>query len=145
MFRILNLLKKYAVYLAFLQAWLATLGSLYFSEIRNFTPCPLCWYQRILMYPLIFILAVGLIRKDKNVAYYVLPMSILGAVIALYQYLLQMGTAVKNIPIQCDAFGSCEQIETIYFGFITIPFLSLVAFVIISFLMIIGLTIKTKK
>lgn len=145
MSQILNLLKKYAVYIAFLQAWLATLGSLYFSEIRHFTPCPLCWYQRILMYPLIFILAVGLIRKDKNVAYYVLPMSILGTVIALYQYLLQMGTAVKNIPIQCDAFGSCEQIETIYFGFITIPFLSLSAFVIISFLMIIGLLANNKK
>jgi len=145
MFRVLNFLKKYAVYLAFLQAWIATLGSLYFSEIRNFTPCPLCWYQRILMYPLIFILAVGIIRKDKNVAYYALPMSILGAIIALYQYLLQMGTAIKNIPIQCDAFGSCEQIETIYFGFITIPFLSMTAFVIISLLMIIGLTIKTKR
>ena len=145
MFRVLNFLKKYAVYLAFLQTWIATLGSLYFSEIRNFTPCPLCWYQRILMYPLIFILAVGIIRKDKNVAYYALPMSILGAIIALYQYLLQMGTAIKNIPIQCDAFGSCEQIETIYFGFITIPFLSMTAFVIISLLMIIGLTIKTKR
>ena len=145
MFRVLNFLKKYAVYLAFLQAWIATLGSLYFSEIRNFTPCPLCWYQRILMYPLIFILAVGIIRKDKNVAYYALPMSILGTIIALYQYLLQMGTAIKNIPIQCDAFGSCEQIETIYFGFITIPFLSMTAFVIISLLMIIGLTIKTKR
>jgi len=145
MFRVLNFLKKYAVYLAFLQTWIATLGSLYFSEIRNFAPCPLCWYQRILMYPLIFILAVGIIRKDKNVAYYVLPMSILGTIIALYQYLLQMGSAIKNIPIQCDAFNSCEQIETIYFGFITIPFLSLAAFVIISLLMIIGLTIKTKK
>lgn len=142
---ILIFLKKYAVYLAFLQAWIATLGSLYFSEIRHFTPCPLCWYQRILMYPLIFILTVAIIRKDKGVGYYVLPMSILGAVIALYQYLLQMGTAVKDIPIQCDAFGSCEQIETIYFGFITIPFLSLTAFVIISLLMIIGLVVKTKK
>ena len=141
----LKILKKYAVYIAFLQAWIATLGSLYFSEIRHFTPCPLCWYQRILMYPLIFILAVAIIRKDKNVAYYVLPMSILGAVIALYQYLLQMGTAIKNIPIQCDAFGSCEQIETIYFGFITIPFLSLAAFVIISLLMIIGLLANNKK
>ena len=145
MSHVLIFLKKYAVYLAFLQAWVATLGSLYFSEIRDFAPCPLCWYQRILMYPLIFILAVGIIRKDKNVAYYVLPMSILGVIIALYQYLLQMVTSIKNIPIQCDAFGSCEQIEIIYFGFITIPFLSLVAFVIISFLMIIVLITNNKK
>ncbi|KKQ89592.1 MAG: Protein disulfide oxidoreductase [Candidatus Curtissbacteria bacterium GW2011_GWC2_38_9] len=145
MSHVLIFLKKYAVYLAFLQAWGATLGSLYFSEIRGFAPCPLCWYQRILMYPLIFILTVAIIRKDKNVAYYVLPMSILGVIIALYQYLLQMGTAIKNIPIQCDAFGSCEQIEIIYFGFITIPFLSLAAFVIITFLMIIGLLANNKN
>ena len=87
---IILLVKQYAIYVAFLQAWLATLGSLYFSEIRDFRPCLLCWYQRILMYPLIIILGVAIFRKDKNAAYYVLPMSIMGVAIAFYQYLLQV-------------------------------------------------------
>ena len=143
--KLLLLIRKYALYIAFLQAWVATLGSLYFSEIRHLPPCLLCWYQRIAMYPLILILAVGIVRKDKNVPWYVLPLSIIGALIALYQYLLQMTTLSNVTPISCDILGSCEEVQVLYLGFITIPFLSLAAFVIISFLMIIGLTIKTKK
>ena len=134
--RLIRYIKQYALYIAFLQAWVATLGSLYYSEIKHLPPCTLCWYQRILMYPLIIILGVAILRKDKNVVYYVLPFSILGAVIALYQYLLQMTPLKEPSVISCDALGSCSEIQIIYFGFITIPFLSLAAFVLINALML---------
>lgn len=141
--------ERWALYIAFVQAWLATLGSLYFSEIRHWTPCLLCWYQRILMYPLIIILGVGIWRKDKNVAYYVLPMSIIGGVIAFYHYMLQM-TPLKDLtPIACNAYGPCTEVRALTFGavtlpkFVTIPFLSLAAFLVITAMMVIIL--KTKK
>src|SRR3989344_142120 len=107
-------IKKYALYIAFIQAWVATLGSLYFSEIKHLEPCVLCWYQRILMFPIAIILAVAIIRKDKNVAYYVLPLSILGALVAFYQYLLQM-TALKQVNlISCSSLEPCSAIQVIY-------------------------------
>ena len=62
----IKVIKKYALYIAFIQAWVATLGSLYFSEIKHLEPCVLCWYQRILMFPIAIILAVAIIRKDKK-------------------------------------------------------------------------------
>ncbi len=139
----LKLLSKYAIYIAFLQAWTATLGSLYFSEVRGLVPCILCWYQRILMYPLAIIFAVALFRhKDKNVAYYALPLSIIGAIIALYQYLLQW-TILKDLtPITCNAYAPCSDKQVVYLGFITIPFLSLMAFLLITILSIILIRYK---
>lgn len=134
--------KKYAIHLAFLQAWSAVVGSLYFSEIRHFAPCILCWWQRIFMYPIAVILAVALVRKDKQVFYYVLPLSTVGAVVALYQYLLQM-TPLKNVAeLSCSSLNPCSQTQILYLGFITIPFLSLIAFLTITALMVF---LKLKK
>lgn len=139
----MGLIKKYILHIAFIQAWLATLGSLFYSQIIGLVPCELCWYQRILMYPLVIILSVALIRKDKNVAYYVLPMSVLGAAIALYQYLLQM-TPLGAIELtKCVITTPCSKIDAIYFGFITIPFMSLISFLVISITMY--LLVKSKK
>lgn len=129
-------LGKVALYLALLQSIVATLGSLYFSEVRHFTPCVLCWYQRILMYPLVLIISVGILRKDKNVFAYVLPMSILGSLVALYQVLLQNGVLPQSIA-PCTLAASCETKYTGYFGFITIPLMSLTAFTVISLCMLI--------
>ena len=86
--KLISLLSKYALYSAFLQAWVASLGSLYFSEIAKFPPCVLCWYQRICLYPLVAILTVGILRGDKKVYLYVLPLSISGLIIAIYHNLL---------------------------------------------------------
>ena len=95
------------------------------------------------MYPLAIILPVAIIRKDKNVAYYVLPLSFIGASIAFYQYLLQM-TPLANInPVSCSAYQACSQIDKLYFGFITIPFLSLIAFSVITVLML--LVVKNRN
>src|SRR3989338_5078143 len=135
--------KKYAIYLAFLQVWTAVLGSLYFSEIKGLTPCFLCWVQRIFMYPLIFILTVAILRKDRNVAYYVLPLSVTGALVGLYQYLLQMTPLSRVEAVTCSATAPCSAIQIMFFGFITIPFLSMTAFIVISALMLIIL--KTGK
>jgi len=143
--KILKFIYKYALYIAFLQAWAAVLGSLYFSEVRRDIPCLLCWYQRILMYPVAVIFPISIIRKDKNVVYYVLPLSITGMIIATYQYLLQMTSLSQVTPINCDALGSCSAMQEIFLGFITIPLMSLLAFSTITFLMLVILKFKNDK
>ena len=137
--------KKYAIYLAFLQVWAAVLGSLYFSEIKGLTPCFLCWVQRIFMYPLIFILTVAIWRKDKSVPYYVLPLSVTGALVGLYQYLLQMTPLSKVEAVTCSATAPCSAIQIMFFGFVTIPFLSMSAFIVITALMLVILKTKSAK
>ncbi len=128
-------LKNYGLYLAWIIAIVATSGSLYFSEVRKFIPCTLCWYQRILMYPLVILLGIASYRHDKNIVVYVLPMSLLGGGIALYHYLEQKIPGV-GVPEICSVGVPCNVQWINWLGFITIPFLSLTAFVLISLLLI---------
>lgn len=134
---------KYSVYLALILSIAATLGSLYYSEIRNFAPCTLCWYQRIFMYPLIIILTVGILRKDKKLYYYVLPMSIIGAFFALYHVLLQKGIIPQLAP--CVTGISCKVSYIEYFGFITIPLMSFATFAIITVCMLLYKSYQKKQ
>lgn len=135
---------KNIVYLAWFQALAATFGSLYYSEIRHFTPCLLCWYQRIFMYPLVLIIAVGILRKDTKMYLYVLPMSILGMIIALYHNLLQYQILPETIA-PCSLGASCTTRYTGYFGFITISLMSLTAFLVITLSLLIYRKIVNKK
>lgn len=139
-----KLLKNYALIIAFLLAWSATIGSLFLSEILHFPPCNLCWYQRILMYPLAVIFIVAIKRKDPNVAYYALPLSVMGIVVALYHYMLQMGIIFKENILSCSLSTPCTNIQVQLLGFITLPFLSLIAFLLITFLMLFMLKSKNK-
>ncbi len=124
-------LKRYAPHIAFAQALIATSGSLYFSEIMKLPPCVLCWYQRIAMYPLVIILAVGVLRRDAKVWQYALPFSLTGLIIAIYHNLLYWKIIPESIT-PCMLGISCTTKFFEWFGFITIPFLSLVAFTIIT-------------
>lgn len=114
---------------AWMVALVATLGSLYYSEIRHFLPCELCWYQRILMYPLAIILGIAVWRSDFKVRIYALPLAAIGAPISLYHYLVEkvpgFGVTACKPPVPCNV----EYVN--YFGFITIAFMALVAFVAI--------------
>ena len=120
-------LKLNALYIAWATALGATAGSLFFSNILNFPPCVLCWYQRIFMYPLALILGVGILAKDTKVHLYVLPLAAIGWVIALYHNLLYYSLIPDSIT-PCTSGISCTTKFIQYLGFITIPFLSLAAF-----------------
>ena len=124
---------SYATQLAFGPAIAAMLGSLYFSEIRGFIPCELCWYQRILMYPIVVILLVGIFNDDWLLPKYTLPLSITGMGVSTYHYLLQNHVFGSSI---CSAGVSCAVREINIFGFITIAFLALIAFTLITILML---------
>jgi disulfide bond formation protein DsbB len=122
--------QQYGAYLAFGAALAAMLGSLYYSEIVGFVPCTLCWYQRILMYPLTVIILVGILREDTSVPAYVLPLSILGIGMSSYHYLLQLG--VIHHSAVCSVGVPCGLRYVNYLGFVTIPLMALTAFVVIT-------------
>lgn len=121
---------QYGPYLAFAAALTATLGSLYYSEIAGFIPCTLCWYQRILMYPLTVITLVGILKHDDGLPEYVLPFSIVGVGVSSYHYLIQTG--VVGHSGACTVGLPCDLRWVNYFGFVTIPLMALTAFVIIT-------------
>lgn len=134
---------KTFLYVAWIQSLLALLGSLYFSEVMDLPPCVLCWYQRILMYPLALILAIGMLRKDKGLHLYVLPFSILGFAVAVYHNLLYWQILPESVA-PCEAGISCTTKFFEWFGFITIPFLSLVALTIITVCMLLFRKLNNK-
>lgn len=129
----MKFIKENLMQLALLIATLSTVGSLYFSEILKLPPCILCWYQRIMMYPLVIILLIGLIKKDKYLAYLVLPFAILGVIISGYHNLLYYGLIPESIT-PCTQGVSCTTKQIEILGFITIPLLSLVSFTTITLL-----------
>ncbi|MEJ2667251.1 MAG: disulfide oxidoreductase [Deinococcales bacterium] len=122
------------LYLAWLVALAATLGSLYFSEVRHFVPCTLCWYQRILMYPLAIVLGIASYRQASTIRLYVLPLSILGIGFATY-HVLEQHIPGFGAPGLCKAGIPCSLHYIDWLGFITIPLLSLVAFALITLLL----------
>lgn len=96
---LLTALGQISRYVALLAACLAMGGSLFFSEVLGWIPCTLCWYQRILMYPLTVLLAVSIIRRDNGFHWYILPFSLVGASVSLYHYLLIKPTGSRRRPV----------------------------------------------
>lgn len=139
---------KFSLHFALIVSLVATLGSLFYSEIAKYDPCKLCWFQRIFMYPQVFLLSLGILKKDKNITDYSILLSVIGGLIAVYHYYLQRGGA-SIFP--CSAVGysvSCSQNFVMEYGYITIPMMSLTAFLLmISFSIIhkIGLKDRSKK
>lgn len=127
----------YSRYIALLTAWVATCGSLFFSEVLGWQPCLMCWYQRILMYPLAIILPIGILRRDSKLHLYALPFPLIGMFVSLYHYLLIKTTIFP--PPACSVSVPCTVDYIDWFGFINIPFMALTAFIIIAAMMFISM------
>ena len=112
----------------------ATLGSLFFSEIMDVPVCVMCWYQRIAMYPLVLILAIGLFPFDANVIRYAGPLAIVGWLIALYQLLLIAGVVPEKAQPCVEAIP-CTETHISLLGFLNIPTLSLLTFSVLGVLL----------
>ena len=123
------------VFICWLIACVSALGSLFFSEIMDFPPCSMCWYQRIFMYPLVILFLIGLFPFDRSVIKYTLPISSIGCGFALYHTLLYYGYIPENMQ-PCSQGVSCAEKYLEVFGFISIPMLSLMAFITITALLI---------
>lgn len=123
------------LFTAWLLAAVATLVSLFFSEVMGMKPCILCWYQRIFMYPLVIILLAGMFPVDPRVVRYALPLAVIGWLFAVYHYLLYSGFIPEGLQ-PCDQDASCAEINLQLFGFITIPMLSILAYTAIIALLV---------
>lgn len=131
------------IFISWIIATISTLGSLFFSEVMEFPPCVLCWYQRIAMYPLVFIFLVGSFQKADATWAFSLPLVISGWIISLYHNLLHYEIVPENAS-PCLEGVSCSTVYVNWFGFITIPLLSFIAFSLLGLLLII-LKKKLKK
>ena len=123
------------VFLAWLTATLATLGALFMSEIMALAPCVLCWYQRIFMFPLVVILALGLFPFDPKVVRYALPLGVIGLAVAAFHLLLMAGYIPETLT-PCRQGIPCSTVQIEWFGFLTIPLLSFLAFLTINVLLL---------
>lgn len=132
----INFIKKNALNLAFAGSLIATMGSLYFSEIAGFPPCVLCWYQRVAMYPLVIIIGAAIYTKDRNVLIPAFILAIPGWLIAVYHNLLYYNI-LPEAAAPCVAGISCTTKFIEWLGFLTIPLLSLLGFTAIIVLLII--------
>ena len=110
---------------------IATLGSLYFSEIRGYIPCDLCWYQRIFMYPIVIMTTIAYLQQNARIAVTTATFSIIGGCISLYHYGLQKLSFLQESAPACTS-GSCIGQYINWFGFVTIPLLALTAFILIT-------------
>lgn len=115
-------------YLAWIIALVATAGSLFFSEVMQLPPCVLCWYQRIAMYPLVIIIGVGIVTRDRRMKNYALPVCLIGLAISIYHNLLYYNLIPESIA-PCAEGVSCTSRQIEWLGFITIPLMALTAFV----------------
>jgi disulfide bond formation protein DsbB len=119
------------IFFAWVVALVATLGSLFFSEVMYFVPCTLCWYQRLCMYPLAIILLVGLLTHDRNVLKYSFIFVLLGLFFSIYHNLIHY-EIIPESASPCVMGVPCSTKYIEWFGFITIPMLSLIAFIFIT-------------
>ncbi|MFS1516051.1 disulfide oxidoreductase [Bacillus sp. SCS-151] len=136
-----NNLNNY-LFISWAVSLIATLGSLFFSEVMMFIPCELCWYQRILMYPLVIILGIALVKKDYSISLYSFVLSTIGGLISIYHLSIQKISFMGEHSLSCGMIP-CNVEYINWMGFITIPFLALIAFVLISIFSLI--TMKTYK
>ena len=133
----------YELWLAFLVSAIATGGSLFFSEIANFVPCELCWYQRICMYPLSIITLLAALANDHKVARYLLPLPVVGACISIYHLLVENGVVTQTQACLLSAPGGCATKWIDEFGYVTIPTLALTAFALVfAFLLFAALDLR---
>lgn len=126
-----KLLLEHGLYVSWAIALIATLGSLYFSEVIGYIPCSLCWVQRIFMYPLAVILGIAAVRKDYLQIRYALPLAIIGSGFSIYHNLLQKTDWFSGTVASCGGPVPCDADYIYWLGFITIPMLALTAFVLI--------------
>ncbi len=123
------------VFASWLIAACSALGALFLGEVMGFAPCVLCWYQRMFMFPLVFILAVGLFPFDPKVVRYALPLALVGLAVAVFHLLLTAGVIPQSMT-PCRQGIPCGLVQIQWFGFVTIPLLSALGFFSINLLLI---------
>jgi len=114
-------------------------GSLLYQLHFDRIPCVWCWYQRIAMYPLVAILLVGLILRDRLTGWYVIPFVVIGPLMSTYHWLLERGVFPE--VGSCDPTAPCAAPPFREFGFITLAYMAWSGFLAIGALMLLDAVI----
>lgn len=133
---VLEPLRGPALWLALGVAFVCTAGSLYFSEVEHLTPCRLCWFQRIAMYPLVPVLAVAAWRRAADAKWYVLPLALGGACVSIYHYIIEWYPNLETGS--CDPNAPCTLVYFREFGYQSLAFMALSGFLAIATLVLIS-------
>jgi hypothetical protein len=149
--KVVTVLGPRAPLLALVVAAVATAGSLYYSEIVDYIPCELCWYQRICMYPLFAVLAIGVVRRYsstarapsanggvRSVVWYAAPFVVFGAPVSLYHWLVERVPSLEESS-SCSVFVPCAVPYFEELGYITLAFMALSAFLLVGALLVVTL------
>lgn len=136
--------QQYGLLAIFILSTLAVVGTL-LMDVGGLSPCLFCWWQRVCMYPVAFISAIAFFKNTKisDVADYVIALSVIGALIALYQHFLQILPAGSLIP--CDPAGECAIRSVFEFNFVTIPWMALTVFAALIFVAFLARTDRSNE
>ena len=132
-----ELVRGSELWLAFTVALVATARSLFFSEVAQFVPCKLCWFQRIAMYPLV-LLALPALALDRRAARYFLPLPLAGLVVAGWHVLVERGVLEETASCEISAPGGCSVRWIEELGYVTIPTLAGTAFALVAVLLVLA-------
>ncbi len=140
-----EMLSRYVLEIGFFASLFGMVMSLFYSQILHFAPCDLCWFQRVFLYPLIFIFGLAWWRKERNVLPYTLLLSVVGLAIALYHHMLQIGFDLMK-PCSSAPFAvDCAKPDFMEFGFVTFPLMSAVLFAFLALSIITALYFSKRK
>ncbi|MFZ2310131.1 MAG: disulfide bond formation protein B [Patescibacteria group bacterium] len=126
--------------LAFIVALVATGGSLYYSQIAKFTPCELCWFQRIFIYPQVILLGMAWFKKEKYILDYSLVMIAVGTIISVYHNYIYYTAKPSGV---CSIVAPCTQQYIVGLDYVTIPLLALTSLILMGLLLLSKKIIKT--
>ena len=130
-------LNSWGLLIGFVLALASSVLTLYYSDVLGILPCGWCWFQRVALYPQIFLFGIALWKRDRSIADYSIALSIFGLIVALYQHYLQLGGS-SVLPCPASGAGDCGQRFMFEFGYITFPLMaaSLFAFLIVLMLFV---------
>lgn len=131
-----NFIKQNGLFIAWGFALLATLGSLYYSQILHLPPCVLCWYQRVCMYPLVLFLGFAAYKKNNEFVLPALILTLIGWLIAIYHNLLYFHILPESVA-PCVAGISCTTKFSGFLAVLPIPLQALLGFTLILLILII--------
>lgn len=129
--------KGYFLYFAWVIAFSGAILSFYFGEIQEIEPCHLCWYQRMALFPLVVLLGIAAYRDDRAIVLYALPFSFIGLFFALYQVIEPYVPFLQSEAL-CGRRGDCQDPVFLLFGVLSLPILSGLGFLAISFFLILA-------
>ena len=128
---------RIALPLAWIVAVVTMLGSLYYSKVMEYVPCELCWYQRICIYPFAVILGIAAWRRDAGIRVYAIPVFAIGMLISIYHTWIQAFPPSDGTSF-CTADAPCTTRYVWEFGFVSLPFMALSAFVVMTVLLLVA-------